>query len=299
MPEKRFLQVLTRLHMTDLPWDSASDRGLRFQIGGEEPIYLADHRRPNGAYIEHAVDRALEVYAHLPQAPDVLRIDGCDGLPFLPPPHSRTGSSCYWAIGPEPEFLRKLFREIVRAELDPMGLEELTGNVYFANTEAAVLFQLYDDRWARAAAAEEKTLEELTQACSPWLMAGQLPFSSQITFLNVRDYEAGRRFAAQVLGLETACDIGWATVYAVSDGAFLGIVDHSSGEALPRRDGLLISLTTRQIEAWHRRIAASVAVSPIREIPSAGLRSFFFTGPEDSRFEIQQFEPEKMRKLFG
>ena len=52
-------------------------------------------------------------------------------------------------------------------------------------------------------------------------------FSSQITFLNFRDYEAGKRFLSEILELKPVYDIGWATVYAVSENAFLGAVDHS------------------------------------------------------------------------
>lgn len=39
---------------------SSAPYGIRFQIGGNEEIYLGDHRKPNGAYIENAVDRAPE-----------------------------------------------------------------------------------------------------------------------------------------------------------------------------------------------------------------------------------------------
>ena len=123
------------------------------------------------------------------------------------------------------------------------------------------------------------------------------PFASQITFLDLTDYAAGTEFLTQVLGLEPIYDIGWAAVYGVAGKAFLGLVHHPGPEA-NRGAGLLISLTTDRIEAWHRRIGARVQVSPIAEVQGAGLRSFFFTGPEGYRFEVQQFTEEDGKKLF-
>ena len=60
-----------------------------------------------------------------------------------------------------PEQLRKLFREIVRAEIDPAGHDILVGNVYFLDTRNQILFQLYDDRDAYVAAADPAMLESL------------------------------------------------------------------------------------------------------------------------------------------
>ena len=121
------------------------------------------------------------------------------------------------------------------------------------------------------------------------------PFASQITFLDFADYAAGKEFMSGVLGLEQVYDIGWAAVYKIAGKAFLGVVNRK-----PRthQDGLLISLTTDACEEWHRRISAHLEVSPIARVPEAGLRSFFFTGPEGYRFEIQQFDAQLPRSLF-
>ena len=123
------------------------------------------------------------------------------------------------------------------------------------------------------------------------------PFASQITFLDFSDYAAGKEFMTRILGLETVYDIGWAAVYGIAGKAFLGITDRRQ-HPLPPRDGLLISLTTDCIEQWHTHIASFLTVSPIAEVPGAGLRSFFVTGPEGWRFEIQQFTQGLPRRLF-
>ncbi len=150
----------------------SSSYGIRFQIGGDEEIYLGDHRKPNGAYIENAVDRALRIYAQLPAAPDILRIDDCPNLSIsgLPAPAKRVGDSAYWQIDKEPEFLRKLFREIVRAEIDSTGIEGLVSNVYFLNSRKNVLFHLCDDRGADVVAADQELLRPLYESCKEWIL---------------------------------------------------------------------------------------------------------------------------------
>ena len=123
------------------------------------------------------------------------------------------------------------------------------------------------------------------------------PFASQITFLDFEDYTAGKEFMSQVLQLEPVYDIGWAAVYGTAGKAFLGVVDRRQ-KATPHREGLLISLTTERIQDWYDHIRSYVEVSPIAEVEGAGLRSFFFTGPEGWRFEIQQFTQGLPKGIF-
>lgn len=175
--QNRFAHSMQRLHLPSLPCAvfEQAPAGLRFRIGGEEDIYLGDHRKPNGAYVENAVERALSIYGQLPMEPDILRIDSCSQLfiPSLPEPDQRAGASAYWSIGREPVFLRKLFRAIIRAEIDPAGLEELVSNVYFLNSRDHILFQLYDDRGADVAAPDRELLRPMYEACGEWILDGE------------------------------------------------------------------------------------------------------------------------------
>ena len=172
--QNRFEASMQRLGLNDLPCAVfyTAPFGIRFEIGGNEDIYLGDHRKPNGAYIENAVDRALKIYARLPVAPDILMIDDCPGIsiPGLPQPDQQTGDSSYWSIPKEPAFLRKLFREIVKAEIDPDGMGELVSHVYLVNSRNHVLFHLYDDRGADVVAPEKEILRPLYEACSDWIL---------------------------------------------------------------------------------------------------------------------------------
>ena len=81
MLAKRFEHILHDLGMAGLehPLFYHASVGIRFEIGGEEPIYLdrrAAKLKTNPAYVQGALDRAAAIYRALPAVPDLLRIDG-------------------------------------------------------------------------------------------------------------------------------------------------------------------------------------------------------------------------------
>ena len=81
MLAKRFEHILHDLGMAGLehPLFYHAPVGIRFKIGGEEPIYLdrrAAKLKTNPAYVQGALDRAAAIYRSLPAPPDILRIDG-------------------------------------------------------------------------------------------------------------------------------------------------------------------------------------------------------------------------------
>lgn len=124
--------------------------------------------------------------------------------------------------------------------------------------------------------------------------------SSQISFLYFQDLEAARTFFSEVLELEIAYDPGWAVVYRVTGGAFLGAVDAQDGSIeVKNRGGVLISLTVGNIEDVHRQLKAKgLEISDIKKVKEIELESFFFKGPEGYDFEIQQFKSPELRDLF-
>ena len=130
-------------------------------------------------------------------------------------------------------------------------------------------------------------------------MENQNTFSSQITFLNFKDFECGKNFMKNILGLPEVYNIGWAVVYRAAEKAFLGVVDSDRSE-LGKKDGFLISLTTDDAEKFHEKISLKLGdrVSTVKEIPDAGLKSFFFTGPEGFNFEIEEFILPEVKSIF-
>ena len=78
MLAKRFEHILHDLGMAGLehPLFYHAPVGIRFKIGGEEPIYLdrrAAKLKTNPAYVQGALDRAAAIYRALPAVPDLLR----------------------------------------------------------------------------------------------------------------------------------------------------------------------------------------------------------------------------------
>lgn len=154
-----------------LPVPIKAPFSLTFSIAGKEPVYLGDHRDPNGAYIENAVSRIMELCKALPCPPDLLRIQDPEEILsepsvlkrlHLPDPlqviRSSGSSILYWKLSRDPESLRPLFREVVRCELSPRGLEGLWGSVCLGDSRKGLLFQLIDDRSACLAAPEQPLL---------------------------------------------------------------------------------------------------------------------------------------------
>ena len=77
----KFQKAITGLGMERLehPLFYHAPVGIRFEIGGEEPIYLdrsAAKLKTNPAYVQGALDWAAAIYRGLPAVPDLLRIDG-------------------------------------------------------------------------------------------------------------------------------------------------------------------------------------------------------------------------------
>lgn len=129
-----------------------------------------------------------------------------------------------------------------------------------------------------------------------------LQLTSNITFLYFNDLEAAKPFFEEVLGLEKAYDPGWAAVYRLRDKAFLGAVDNHSGSIqVTSTDSVLISLTVDNIEEVHESLKGSRGVeglSEIKQVKDLALKSFFFTGPEEYHFEVEQFTSGALSELF-
>ena len=174
MLAKRFEHILHDLGMAGLehPLFYHAPVGIRFKIGGEEPIYLdrrAAKLKTNPAYVQGALDRAAAIYRALPAVPDLLRIDGYpDEEPAeslltvirqrvgLPVPDEQLPATeldedgdthaqvqFYWDLSKisfQPELL---LREIILGDIG--GWNGFVSSVYLAGP-GPFLYHLYDDR---------------------------------------------------------------------------------------------------------------------------------------------------------
>jgi predicted enzyme related to lactoylglutathione lyase len=83
--------------------------------------------------------------------------------------------------------------------------------------------------------------------------------------------------------------------------SFIGAVDNAKGSVrIEARDGALISLTVDDIEKAHAKLKSFGAknLSDIKRVKDIELESFFFTGPEGYKFEVERFTSDELRAIF-
>ena len=128
-----------------------------------------------------------------------------------------------------------------------------------------------------------------------------LNITSNVTFLYFQDLAEAKRFVSEALEFPVAYDPGWACVYRMGEKSFLGLVDDRHGSVAGKNhDGVLISLTVEDIEEAHKAMEAFGVneLSAIKKVKDIPLNSFFFTGPEGYRFEVQQFTSGELKEIF-
>ena len=119
-----------------------------------------------------------------------------------------------------------------------------------------------------------------------------MKLSSQITFLYFKELNGPAHFFEEILGLQKVDDQGFAKIYRISGGAFIGIVDEARGYCdAPTAKNVLITLVTEDVHQWYQRLkTAGVAVDAAPAVQEkANVECFFFEGPGGYAFEIQKF----------
>ena len=194
----KFQKAITGLGMERLehPLFYHAPVGIRFEIGGEEPIYLdrsAAKLKTNPAYVQRALDRAAAIYRALPAAPDLLRIDGYPdeepdeslltvirqrvGLPVpdeqLPATEQDEDGDThaqvqfYWdlsKIDVQPELL---LREIILGDIG--GWSGFVSSVYLTGP-GPFLYHLYDDRGLDVLGSSRELLLPLYHQFHGWIL---------------------------------------------------------------------------------------------------------------------------------
>lgn len=128
-----------------------------------------------------------------------------------------------------------------------------------------------------------------------------MKLSSQITFLYYKDLKDPAKFFENILNLQLVDDQGFARIYKLAGGAFIGIVDETKGHcAAPTEKNVLITLVTDDVQPWYRRLKeAGVAIeAPPAVQAKANVECFFFEGPGGYAFEIQTFLNPEVAKHF-
>lgn len=168
---------------------------IRFEIGGEEPVYQGQEKgrwKANPAYLSGAQKRATAIYEALPEKPQLLRIDTypdeetaeelaericrCAGLPV--PHETRAGMvedegdqfeqvTLYWDLSKITFAPETLLLEIIRGDIG--GCEAFVSSVFFL-AHGPILYHLYDDRGLDVLGGSRETILPLYQEFQDWIL---------------------------------------------------------------------------------------------------------------------------------
>ena len=208
MLAKRFEHILHDLGMAGLehPLFYHAPVGIRFEIGGEEPIYLdrrAAKLKTNPAYVQGALERAAAIYQALPAVPNLLRIDGYpDEEPAesllavirqragLPAPDEQFPATeldedgdthaqvqFYWDLSKTSFQPELLLREIILGDIG--GWNGFVSSVYLTGP-GPFLYHLYDDRGLDVLGGSQKLLLPLYHQFHDWILEYDLEKIDQI-----------------------------------------------------------------------------------------------------------------------
>ncbi len=121
-----------------------------------------------------------------------------------------------------------------------------------------------------------------------------------ITFLTYEKIEAGKRFYGDTLGFPLVEDQGWAVVYRICPGAYVGLVS-ARGKAIERPvgSGTLLSITVDDVDAWYERLkgVAEILNEPCM-VSAIPVYSFFLKDPAGYHVEIQAFTDRETADRF-
>lgn len=127
-------------------------------------------------------------------------------------------------------------------------------------------------------------------------------FKSTVVFRYYNDFDKAIQFYEEILGLTLTMDQGWARVYKVTDGSFLGVVKRNeSSIELHQQDNSLISFNVNDCDSHYKKIKTYNLphITEVKVIESIPLKSFFFKDFEGYDYEIQEFLNEEDKQQFG
>jgi lactoylglutathione lyase len=113
-----------------------------------------------------------------------------------------------------------------------------------------------------------------------------------ITFLYFNDLEKADRFYQEVLGLELTIDQGFAKIFRLQGGSYIGLVDGKKGSLKPSNDKpVMVTLLVPDVDAWYQHLTKHGVQtrSPPKDDPQTKTRYFMFQDPEGYILEIQRF----------
>ena len=116
------------------------------------------------------------------------------------------------------------------------------------------------------------------------------PIAQQVTWVYTHDLAAAARFYAETLALEPVLDQGLCRIYRTGSSSFVGVCASRPGRVVEPK-GVVITLVTPEVDAWHARLAAAgVPIeAPPRLSETFNVYGFFAFDPGGYRIEFQAF----------
>ena len=132
---------------------------------------------------------------------------------------------------------------------------------------------------------DEKEATRRSSSADPTLRVSRM-----IAWVYTQSLDSTAAFYAEMLGLECLRDSGTARIFAVGDGAAIGVCE-AFADRIVEPQGGMISLVVDDVDAWYRRLdARGVEIeAPPQRLDDFGIYTFFVRGPDGYRLEFQQF----------
>ena len=111
----------------------------------------------------------------------------------------------------------------------------------------------------------------------------------QVTFLHTPDLRKTAHYYEEILELPLILDQGVCRIYQASRDGFVGFCEHLDAPENP--DGIIITLATRQVDAWYTYLTAKGVEfeKPPALNPKFNIYHSFLRDPNGYLLEIQQF----------
>ena len=113
-------------------------------------------------------------------------------------------------------------------------------------------------------------------------------FDQFVTFVRVKDLGVSRCFYEDVLKLPLILDQGTCLIFGITATAFVGLC---AQESAPNPKGVILTLVTDQLKAWHERLskAGFPPDGEVRYNAQFNITHFYVKDPNGYDVELQTF----------
>lgn len=125
-------------------------------------------------------------------------------------------------------------------------------------------------------------------------MAHEASIAETHVMLYYKSLQAPRSFYSGVLGLKVSFEDDWVSIYQVSPGAFVGLVQEggTAYHKTQQTNAVMLSLAVNNVDTWYEKITGAKDIVMLKELynhSSAPIRAFLVEDPGGYTVEIFQW----------